>query len=185
MFFLVFLNFSFTLLLCAPLFSFYHSFTHFLHLFRLDTLPVGLFVTEASSSLSVPVACRNILAWRGHRVIGFIPVETGLSRVRTGSAESWNPKAFDYTALFPRRLSNALSSDNYVDEAVSYDNVAEDCYLSLPFPLSYLAKKEAGRIYLAFPRGFTLFRLTFSYQARFSTKYHFFLFQWIQKPRRQ
>lgn len=71
----------------------------------------------------------NVLARGGHRVIGFIPEETG-SRpwLRPGTTVSRNPRRLGSVASTAcrRRLSNVLSSDNYADEAVSYDNAAED-----------------------------------------------------------
>lgn len=49
------------------------------------------------------------------------------SRVRTGTTGIQSPlRCSVASTACRRRLSNVLSSDNYADEAVSYDNAAED-----------------------------------------------------------
>lgn len=88
--------------------------------YRAISLPPRLCQSLLSLSL---FQLGNVLARGGHRVIGFIPEETG-SRPRFGPV-SRRLGSVASTAC-RRRLSNVLSSDNYADEAVSYDNAAED-----------------------------------------------------------
>jgi len=74
----------------------------------------------------------NVLARGGHRVIGFIPEETG-SRPGFGRYSGIQASRCSVASTAcRRRLSNVLSSDNYADEAVSYDNAAEDLAASSP-----------------------------------------------------
>lgn len=97
------------------------------------------FSPSAPMSISLSLSPGNVLARGGHRVIGFIPEETG-SRPEFGLVPRYPgiqaSRCSVASTACRRRLSNVLSSDNYADEAVSYDNAAEDLAASSPSAIS-------------------------------------------------
>jgi len=78
------------------------------------------------------------------------------SRLRTGTTGIQSPRRSVASTACRRRLSNVLSSDNYADEAVSYDNAAED---PVAFPvapagylrLEYVASANPRLVFPPFP----------------------------------